>query len=60
MKKYYVTLVEELAGFCVEALAPDESTLRKHLFETYGKLWCSVYKEKPIERIIGAVLYVAE
>ncbi|MFA4834949.1 MAG: hypothetical protein WC749_02590 [Dehalococcoidia bacterium] len=58
MKKYYVTLVRELTGFCIVAMAPDENTLREHLARNYGNLWCSVYKEKPPERIIGDVLYV--
>ena len=58
MKTFYVTLVQELQGHCIVAYAPDERTLRAHLADTYGKLWCSVYEEKPSERIIGDPLFV--
>ena len=60
MKKFYVTLVYELKGYCIKAYAPDEITLRRHLKDYYGRLWCSVYPEdrRPPERVIGETLYV--
>jgi hypothetical protein len=60
METFYVTLVRELGGYCIKAHAPNEIALRKHLFNTYGKLWCSTYTEKPTEELIGKTLYVDE
>lgn len=47
MKLFYVSLVRSLLGYYVTFLAPDEATVRSHLAKYYGKLWCSVYSEKP-------------
>lgn len=60
MKIYYVTLVQELQGYCIKAMAPSEGILRKHLHKYYGRLWCSVYKENPPEDVIGHTLYVED
>lgn len=47
MKVYYLSLCRSLFGFYVAFLAPDEDTVRKHACEYYGRLWCSVYEERP-------------
>ena len=47
LKLFYVSLVRSLRGYYVAFLAPDEATVRAHLAEYYGRLWCSVYTEKP-------------
>lgn len=60
-KRFYVSLVRELRGFYIDALAYDEESLRLYLNEYYGKMWCSVYTEKPCsvtERVIGEILVV--
>ena len=56
MEKYYVTLVRELRGYCLEAHAPDEDVLREYLANNYGNMWCSVYREKPPEAVIGEAI----
>jgi len=60
VKDFYLTQTRELQGYCIAAVAPNETTLRKHIAKTYGKLWCSVYTEKPPERLIGEILYIDE
>lgn len=57
-KMFFVTLTQELSGYCLVAYAPDESTLRSYLADKYGKVWCSVYTEKPLEAIIGEPIYL--
>lgn len=46
MKKFYVSLVRGLLGYYVVFEAPDEMTVRKHVAEYFGRLWCSVYTEE--------------
>lgn len=45
MKKFYVSLVRGLIGYYVVFEAPDEETVRNHVAEYFGRMWCSVYTE---------------
>lgn len=47
LNTYYVTLVRSLSGLCVKFRAPSEAIVRQHCALYYGKLWCSVYTERP-------------
>lgn len=47
MKLFYVSLVRSMLGYYMTFLAPDEATVRSHLAKYYGRLWCSVYTERP-------------
>jgi hypothetical protein len=41
----------------IKAIAESEHDVRRHAEKYYGKLWCSVYEEKPSETVIGETLY---
>lgn len=45
MNKYYVSLVRGLIGYYVLFEAPDEWTVRRHVSEYFGRMWCNVYSE---------------
>lgn len=47
MNFYYVSLCRDLIGYFILFEAPDETVVREHLSKYYGKMWCSVYTEKP-------------
>jgi hypothetical protein len=53
LNTYYVTLVRSLTGLCVKFRAPNEAVVRQHCALYYGKLWCSVYTERPSEAVIN-------
>lgn len=60
MKTFYVILVKELSGYCIKARAKDGFSLWKYLSRNYGSLWFAVYDHKPVEQLIGTILYVGE
>lgn len=47
MNTYYVSLCRGLFGYYVKFTADSEDTVRKHCAEYFGRLWVSVYTEKP-------------
>lgn len=42
---YYVSLTRGLINYYVKFEAPDESIVRRHAYEYFGRMWCSVYDE---------------
>ena len=58
LRPFFVTLVQELSGYCIMAMATNEDVLRAHLAKHYGNLWCSVYEAPPPEKVIGETLYI--
>ena len=57
---FYITLVRELSGCCLMAVAPNEGMVRAYAAKYLGKMWCSVYDIKPRERVIGQTIYLEE
>lgn len=54
MKRFYVSLVRGLLGYYVLFEAPDEMTVRKHVAEYFGRMWCEVYTEEYFKnRLVG-------
>lgn len=45
MNIFYVSLCRGLTGYYVQFFAPDEETVRCHVAEYFGRMWCSVYTE---------------
>lgn len=54
MHTYYLSLTRGLVGYYVKFIAPDETTVRKHAHEYFGRLWCTVYTEEYFEQLIKA------
>lgn len=46
MKKFYVSLTRGLLGYYVVFEAPDERTVRLHVLQYFGRMWCTVYTEE--------------
>lgn len=46
MRRFYLSLCRGLIGYYVLFEAPDESTVRRHAGEYFGRMWCSVYDEE--------------
>ena len=51
-KRFYVSLVRGLMGYYVLFEAEDEMTVRNHVAEYFGRMWCSVYTEEAFNKNI--------
>ena len=60
MNLYYLTLVRSLSGYCVKFLAPSEDVVRAHATLYYGRLWCSIYRDRPTETCINEYPIILE
>lgn len=57
-KLFYVSLVQELIGFCIAVSCYEEDDARQYAQEYLGKMWCSVYDDPGNMKIIGSVAYI--
>ena len=57
-KLVYVSLVQELRGYCIAVSCYDSNDAREYANEYLGKMWCSVYDDPSDMQIIGAVAYI--
>lgn len=51
METYYVSLVRGLVGYYVKFNSISMELVRDHACKYFGRMWCSVYSEKELERI---------
>jgi hypothetical protein len=50
MKKYYISLAQNLCGYYVLAMAEKEKDVRQWANKTLGRMWCSIYTQEELEK----------